>query len=87
MRFFFENSCVKKQFAKLKKQEQERVERKLVFWFSQKNPLDFATQMVGFSPPLFRFRIGYLRVCGRKINNDFIILLIGRRDQIYRKFF
>lgn len=54
-----------------------------MLWFAaQKDPASFAVHLAGFKA--YRFRIGNFRILCDIEDNVIGVLLIGRRDDIYR---
>lgn len=75
---------VSKNFAKLERSVQKRIQIKLQYWFRLDDPLQFSNHLVGYFPPHYRFRIGEYRVIGRMENDDFVVIAIGHRREIYK---
>jgi len=62
----------------------ERITAKLDFYFSNDDPLYFATRLTDSQPKEYRFRIGDYRVIFEMRNGIAEILKIGNRKDIYR---
>jgi len=72
------------EFQKLPANIRKKILDKLDFWFLSKYPLYFSRQIIGIKPPQYRFRIGKYRLIGTLEKNDFLILKIGHRKDIYK---
>jgi len=72
------------QLKKLDKKIQKRIIKKLKFFASQKNPLQFAEPLRDRRFGQFRFRIGDYRVIFDVEKEKIIILKVGHRKDIYR---
>ncbi len=73
-----------RQFQKLEHSAQKRINRKLYFYLSQKNPLKFAEPLKDSRYGDFRFRIGDYRVLFDIKGDTIIVLKVGHRRDIYR---
>jgi mRNA interferase RelE/StbE len=73
-----------RQLKKLDKKIQKRIIKKLKFFASQKNPLQFAEPLRDRRFGQFRFRIGDYRVIFDVEKEKIIILKVGHRKDIYR---
>jgi len=73
-------------FAKLTKNIQKRIDNKLYEWEKLKNPLDKAIKLKT-SVGLFRFRVGdYRLICSKDEQENIVVLVIlkvGHRKDIY----
>ena len=83
MEIFFTHSAFR-QFKKLDRRIQKRIDEKLRFYLSQKDPLQFAEPIRDLRFGSWRFRIGNYRVLFDLKNNKIIILKIGHRKDIYK---
>jgi len=83
MQFIFTHSSFR-QFKKLEKSAQKRIDEKLRFYCSQKNPLDFAEPINDFQYGSWRFRIGDYRVLFDVEKDKIIVLKVGHRKDIYK---
>lgn len=72
-----------RQFKKLEKNIQKRIDKKLRFYSSQKNPLYFAEPLNDFRYGNWRFRIGEYRVLFDIEQDKIVILKVGHRKDIY----
>jgi mRNA interferase RelE/StbE len=59
-----------------------RIREKLDFYLVQKDPLAFAQPLSGF--PVYRYRIGDYRVIFKIEAGILFVLLIKKRDEIYK---
>ena len=82
MQFIFTHSSFR-QFKKLEKNVQKRIDEKLRFYSSQKNPLYFAESLNDFRYGNWRFRIGEYRVLFDVEKDKIVILKVGHRKDIY----
>jgi mRNA interferase RelE/StbE len=73
-----------RQFKKLDRKIQKRIDKKLRFFVSQKNPLQFAEPLKDPRFGHFRFRIGDYRIIFDVEKEKIIILKVGHRKEIYR---
>lgn len=62
----------------------ERVKRKLRYFLSSPNPMEFAEPLVDLPPATHRFRIGKIRVKFFCRGNTFYVTGIGFRGNVYR---
>jgi mRNA interferase RelE/StbE len=83
MEIIFTHSAFR-QLKKLDKKIQKRIIKKLKFFASQKNPLQFAEPLRDRRFGQFRFRIGDYRVIFDVEKEKIIILKVGHRKDIYR---
>jgi len=83
MKLIFTQSAFR-QFQKLNRKIQKRIDEKLRFYFSQQNPLKFAEPLKDFRFGSWRFRIGNYRIIFDVEKDDIIILRIGHRKDIYK---
>jgi mRNA interferase RelE/StbE len=83
MEIIFTHSAFR-QLKKLDKKIQKRIIKKLKFFASQKNPLQFAEPLRDRRFGQFRFRIGDYRVIFDVERGKIIILKVGHRKDIYR---
>lgn len=84
MNYLFRPSA-EKQFAKLDSQTQSTIANKLSFFASTPNPLSFAKRLTRFDGGQYRFRIGDYRVTFDIKEQTMVILAIGHRSEIYKK--
>ncbi len=82
MKVVFTKSA-ERQWEKLSVSVKKQMREKLVFYFSQSNPLSYARKMRGRINE-YRFRIGDWRVICIKEKHTINIAEIGRRDSIYK---
>lgn len=73
-----------KDFAKLDPQIQSRILKKLEFFISTPNPIDFAEILTYHETGQYRFRIGDYRVIFDVENDVLIILTMRHRREVYR---
>lgn len=73
-----------RQFQKLERSAQKRINRKLYFYLSQKNPLKFAELLKDSRFGDFRFRVGDYGVLFDIKGNTIIVLKVGHRKDIYK---
>lgn len=73
-----------KDFAKLDFQIQARVIKKLEFFISSPNPIDFAQTLTHRETGQYRFRVGDYRVIFDVEEDVLIILTIRHRREVYR---
>jgi len=73
-----------KQLSKLAPDIQNRINGKLDFYLSQKDPLDFAEKLNDYGFGEWRFRIGNYRVVFDVDGDKIIILKVGHRKDIYK---
>lgn len=83
MEYYFKASALK-QLKKLSKDIQIRVVKKLDFFCSQDDPIEFAESLVRSELGSYRFRIGDYRAIFDIEDGAIIILLVGHRRDIYR---
>lgn len=83
MKLFFTQSAFR-QFRKLEREVQKRIDEKLHFYISQKNPLQFAEPLRDERFGNWRFRIGDYRILFDIENNKIIVLKVGHRKEIYK---
>lgn len=83
MEYYFKASALK-QLKKLSKDVQVRIIKKLDFFCSQDDPVEFAESLVRGELGSYRFRIGDYRAIFDLDAGAIIILLIGHRRDIYR---
>lgn len=83
MRLFFAQSAFR-QFQKLERGIQKRIDEKLRFYISQKNPLQFAEPLRDHRFGNWKFRIGDYRVLFDVEKDTIIILKVGHRKDIYK---
>lgn len=83
MKLFFTRSAFR-QFQKLDHTIQKRLDEKLRFFISQKNPLSFAEPLRDFRFGRWKFRVGDYRVLFDIENGGIIVLKIGHRRDVYQ---
>lgn len=64
---------------------QKRIIKKLKFFMSQKNPLDYAIKLAGEEEAHYRWRVGTYRVVFDVKGLSIIILRVQHRREVYRK--
>lgn len=75
---------VEKYLSKLNPKIRSILLKKLEFYLSQKNPLDFAEKIHDNKAGEYRFRIGDYRAVLDLVKGVIIINIIDRRDKIYK---
>jgi len=83
MRIFFTQSAFR-QFQKLPRDIQKRIDEKLRFYILQKNPLQFVEPLKDSRFGNWRFRIGDYRILFDVEEDKIIILKVGHRKDVYR---
>ena len=83
MKYLF-RPAADKQFAKLDKETQSAIVKKLSFFVSTPNPLSFAKRLTRMMTGRYRFRIGDYRVIFDVQGDIIVVLAIGHRSEIYR---
>lgn len=83
MKLIFAQSAFR-QFQKLDRALQKRIDEKLRFYISQKKPLQFAEPLKDTRFGNSRFRIGDYRVLFDVESDKIIVLKIGHRKDIYK---
>lgn len=83
MRLIFARSAFR-QFQKLDRALQKRIDEKLRFYISQKNLLQFAEPLKDTRFGEWRFRIGDYRVLFDVEDDKILVLKVGHRKEIYR---
>jgi len=83
MRLVFVGSAFR-QFQKLDRSSQKRIDEKLRFFISQKNPLQFAESIKNPRFGDWKFRIGDYRILFDVENDKIIVLKVGHRKDIYK---
>ena len=83
MRLIFAQSAFR-QFRKLDRFLQKRIDEKLSFFISQKNPLQFAEPIKDPRFGDWKFRVGDYRVLFDIEGDKIIVLKIGHRKDIYK---
>ncbi len=83
MKLIFAHSAFR-QFQRLDKATQKRIDEKLRFYLSQRNPLQFAESLRNLKLGSFRFRIGNYRLLFDVDDNKIIVLKVGHRKDIYK---
>ncbi|MBT9169658.1 MAG: hypothetical protein DDT19_03021 [Syntrophomonadaceae bacterium] len=73
-----------RQFQKLERSAQKRINEKLRFYLSQPNPLKFAEPIRDPQFGGWKFRIGDYRVLFDIEGDKIIVLKIGHRKDIYK---
>ena len=73
-----------KQLSRLAPDIQNRINGKLDFYISQKDPLDFAEKLNDYGFGEWRFRIGDYRAIFDVDGDKIIILKVGHRKNIYK---
>lgn len=83
MKYIFRPTAEKK-FSKLDSQIQARIVKKLEFFISSSDPLEYAESLTQSKIGQYRFRIGDYRVIFDIEEEKIIILTIGHRREIYK---
>lgn len=83
MKVIFASSALK-DFKKLERQIQVKIDEKIKFYSLQENPLRFAEKLKNAKIGEYRFRIGDYRAIFDVENNKIIILKVGHRKDIYK---
>jgi len=83
MKVIFAKSAAR-EFRRLNRAIQDRIRRKLRFYASQPNPLNFAKPVKDFRFGNWRFRIGDYRIIFDVEKDKIIILKVGHRRDIYK---
>ncbi len=83
MKIIFASSALR-DFKKLERQVQIRIDEKIKFYSLQENPLKFAEKLKDAKLGEYRFRIGDYRVIFDVENKKIIILKVGHRKDIYK---
>lgn len=73
-----------KDLKRLPKEIQKRIIKKLDFFISTSNPLNFAEKLINFEIGEYRFRIGDYRAIFDVEEERIIILTVGHRREIYK---
>ena len=73
-----------RQFQKLSRPTQKRIDEKLRFYLSQQNPLKFAEPLRDPKFGDWRFRIGDYRILFDIEDDKIIVLKVGHRKDIYK---
>ncbi len=64
---------------------QKRIIKKLKFFMSQSNPLDYAIKLAGEDEANYRWRIGTYRVVFDVNKDSITILRVQHRREVYKK--
>ena len=83
MRVVFTHSAFG-QFKKFSNDIQKRINKKLILYLSQSNPLRFADKLQNLDFGSFRFRVGDYRILFDVQDDTIIILKIGHRKDVYK---
>lgn len=83
MEIFFTESAFR-QFKKLSKDIQKRIDEKLRFYLKQENPIKFAEPLKDIRFGSWRFRAGDYRIIFDVKKDRIMILKIGHRKDIYK---
>jgi len=83
MRLIFTRTAFR-QFQKLNRPTQKRIDEKLRFYLTQKNPRQFAEPIRDSRFGSWKFRIGDYRVLFDVENDKIIVLKLGHRKDIYK---
>lgn len=83
MKIIFTNSAFR-QFRKLNRDLQKRIDEKLRFYLSRPSPLQFAQAIKDSRFGSWRFRIGDYRILFDVENETIIILKVEHRKEIYK---
>ena len=82
MRFIFSRAA-SRQFQKLPREAQKRIDDKLRFYLAQRDPLDFAEPVKDPRFGNWKFRIGEWRVLFDVEGDTIIVLKVGHRRSVY----
>ncbi len=83
MQYYFKYRALK-QIQKLPRDIQIRIIKKLDFYCSQDDPMEFAEPLVRSELGDYRFRVGDYRVIFDCEKDGIVVLLIGHRRDIYK---
>ena len=83
MKVIFAKSAAR-ELRRLNRAIQDRIRRKLRFYASQTNPLNFAKLVKDFRFGNWRFRIGDYRIIFDIEKDKIVVLKIGHRKDIYK---
>jgi len=75
----------KKDLDKLDRITKQRIAKKLQYFLSQGNPLDFARQLVHSSIGSYRFRVGHYRIVFDVDGDILQVVSIKHRKDVYRR--
>jgi len=75
----------RKDWSRLDSSIQRQIRRKLAYFFQSENPLQHAEKLQDASLGEYRFRIGDYRIIFDARGNDFVVLRVGHRRDIYKK--
>lgn len=78
------SSQARKDIKKLSPEIAERIIRKLDYFASTSNPLEFAESLVNFELGQYRFRVGDYRIAFDVEGDKLVILKVGHRREIYK---
>jgi mRNA-degrading endonuclease RelE of RelBE toxin-antitoxin system len=76
-------SQAERQLRKLPAQTQHQIVKKLEWFLSAPEPLQFAEPLVGREGKVYRFRMTAYRVIFELAHGKVLITAVGRRDRIY----
>ena len=82
MKIFYTRKAISS-FQKLPMDIQKRIAKKMRFYASQEDPLEFAKRLVNPDEGEFRFRIGDYRIFFDIINKSIFVLKISHRGKAY----
>ncbi len=74
-----------KDLQKLDRNIQLRITRKIEYFQSQPNPIEYATTIKNSHKDFYRFRIGSYRAVFKLNDKHIIILTIKHRKEVYKK--
>jgi mRNA interferase RelE/StbE len=74
----------KKDLDKLDRVTRQRIAKKLQFYLSQENPLDYARQLIDSRIGEYRFRIGHYRIVFDVHGNAIHVVSVKHRKDAYR---
>lgn len=77
-------SGARKDIKKLSPDLAQRIIKKLDYFISTTNPLDYADRLTNFEIGSYRFRIGDYRVIFDVEDDKIVVLKVGHRREIYR---
>ena len=72
-----------KDLAKLPKEIQKRIVKKIAFFSTQENPISYAKPLVNLPPLIHRFRIGNYRIAFYIEDKTIVIDRIEHRKDVY----
>ena len=70
---------------RLTPQVQKRLKKKLEFFITQDDPLEFAQRLTKPADAQYRFRVGDFRVLFDSDGSDLVVLHVQHRREVYRR--